>query len=135
MRRCFAKKERAGKGERMRKEKAIADELGPLFEEQVQRLQESQFLILYWAAQSEGRDVKYNITNAFDDLKLAGLTRTKQTAVSVVFALLALCFIDIRDEHNRKNIYITRHGAKALEMMVRGNVFKPRASAYLENLQ
>lgn len=119
----------------MRKDKAIGDELGPLFEEQVQRLQESHFLILYWAAKSEGCDVKYNITNAFDDLKLAGLTRTKQTAVSVVFALLTLCFIDIRDEHNRKNIYITRYGAKALEMMVKKNLFEPRASAYLENLQ
>jgi len=119
----------------MKKNVAMVDELGPLFEEQVLRLQESHFLILYWATQSEGRGHKYNITNAFDDLKLAGLTRTKQTAVSSVFALLTLCFIDIRDEHNRKNIYITRYGARALEMMVKRNLFKAQASAYLENLQ
>ena len=119
----------------MKKNVAMVVELGPLFEEQVLRLQESHFLILYWATQSEGRGHKYNITNAFDDLKLAGLTRTKQTAVSAVFALLTLCFIDIRDEHNRKNIYITRYGARALEMMVKRDLFKPQASAYLENLQ
>ncbi|MBQ7176439.1 MAG: hypothetical protein IKS20_01635 [Victivallales bacterium] len=119
----------------MKKNVAMVDELGPLFEEQVLRLQESHFMILYWATQSEGRGYKYNITNAFDDMKQAGLTRTKQTAVSSVFALSTLCFIDIRDEHNRKNIYITRYGARALEMMVKRDLFKPQASAYLENLQ
>ena len=119
----------------MKKNVATTDELGPLFEEQVLRLQESHFLILYWATQSEGRGLKYNITNAFDDMKQVGITRTKQTAVSSVFALLTLCFIDIRDEHNRKNIYITRYGARALEMMVKRDLFKAKASAYLENVQ
>ena len=102
-----------------------------LFREQIARLELSHFLILYWAAESEGAAVKYNITNLFDDLKFAGITRTKQTAVAAVVSLATLCFIDLREEHNRKNIYITRFGAKALESMIRNNVFSKIESTYL----
>ena len=108
------------------------EEYGKLFEEQVSRLQECHFLVLYWSAQSEGKSKKYNITNLFDDLKHACVTRTKQTAVSAVLALSSLCFIDLREEHNRKNIYITRFGARALESMVLKEMYKPRSSSFLE---
>ena len=105
-----------------------------LFNEQVGRLQEIHFQILYWSAIGEDKHAKYNITNLFDDLKSAGLTRTKQTAVAAVTALSALCFIDLRDEHNRKNIYITHFGAKAMELIVTRGGFTPRASAFLDGL-
>ena len=85
----------------------------PLFDEQVQHLAEAHFLVLLWAAQGEDRKIRYNITNCFDDLKHVGLTRTKQTAVAIVDTLRALRFIDLRDEGNRKNLYITTHGARA----------------------
>ncbi len=103
-----------------------------LFEEQVLNLAESHFLILYWAAQCEGRQVKYNITNCFDDLKSCGITRTKQTAVAAVEALTALRFLALRGEGNRRNLYITRHGARALEALVRRQAYAPRPSAFLE---
>ena len=63
------------------------DEIVKLFGEQVERLQESHFLVLYWAAMGEGEKIKYNITNLFDDLKASGVTRTKQTVVGIVQAL------------------------------------------------
>ena len=107
------------------------EEVKGIFEAQVKRLQESQFLVLYWAAESEGRGVKYNITNAFDDLKSAGLTRTKQTAVASVMGLETLCFIDLREEHNRKNIYITNFGAQALKEMVVNRMFEAKKSSFL----
>lgn len=107
------------------------DEQNNLFDEQVKRLQESHFLVLYWAAQSEDKGVKYNITNIFDDLKYVGITRTKQTAVASVTALVTLCFIDLREEHNRKNIYITKFGAQALKAMVINEMYKPRGSSFL----
>lgn len=103
-----------------------------LFEEQVERLQELHYLILLWAVQSEGKAIKYNITNLFDDLKFAGITRTKQTAVAAVAALSTLCFIDLKEEHNRKNIYITNFGARALESMVVKGKFKELESTFLE---
>lgn len=103
-----------------------------LFDEQVGRLHELHYLVLFWAAQGEGRGCKYNITNCFDDLKHAGVTRTKQTAVAAIEGLATLCFIDIRDERNRKNIYITKYGAKALEALVMSNQFQPKPSAFLE---
>lgn len=103
-----------------------------LFEDQTNRLHELHYLILFWAAQGEGLGKKYNMTNCFDDLKSAGVTRTKQTAVAAVEALATLCFIDIRDERNRKNIYITKYGAKALEALVMSNQFQPRPSAFLK---
>ena len=108
------------------------DEVAALFDEQVGRLQEIHYQILYWSAIGEDRHAKYNITNLFDDLKSAGLTRTKQTAVAAVAALSTLCFIDLRDEHNRKNIYITHFGARALEMMVTHSRFQPRKSVFLQ---
>ncbi len=103
-----------------------------LFTEQVDKLQESHFLVLYWAAMAEGKKHKYNITNCFDDLKQLGITRTKQNAVALAEALAALCFVDFRDEGNRRNIYITRHGAKALEALVLKGVYNPRNSPFLE---
>ncbi len=107
------------------------EEFEKLFREQVARLELAHFLILCWAAESEGAEIKYNITNLFDDLKSAGITRTKQTAVAAVVSLATLCFIDLREEHNRKNIYITRFGAKALESMIRNNAFNKIESTYL----
>jgi len=106
-----------------------------LFEEQVAHLSESHFLVLLWAAQSEDRAVHYNITNCFDDLKYAGITRTKQNAVAAVDALHALRFIAVREGGNRKNITITKYGAKALEALVLRRVYVPRESAFLEGRQ
>jgi len=103
-----------------------------LFDEQVDYLAEVHFLVLYWAAQSEGAGVRYNITNCFDDLKYHHITRTKQTAVAAIEALAALRFVDLRDEGNRKNLYITTYGAKALETLVLGRAFEPKPSAFLE---
>mgnify|MGYP001396232856 CR=1 FL=1 len=103
-----------------------------LFEEQTANLSEAHFLILYWATQGEGRQAKYNITNCFDDLKHCGITRTKQTAVAAVEALCALRFVTLRGEGNRRNLYITRYGARALEALVLRQKFTPRPSAFLE---
>lgn len=103
-----------------------------LFQEQIDHLEEAHFLVLYWGAAAEDRGVKYNITNCFDDLKFQGITRTKQTATSVLDALEKLRFIDIRDEGNRKNIYITHYGAKALETLVLKQVYSPKKSIFLE---
>ncbi len=108
------------------------EEIGKLFNEQVERLQEGQFLVLYWATLAEGAKILYNITNLFDDLKTAGLTRTKQTVMGIVQALENLCFIDLREEKNRKNIYITRYGAKALEIIIKTKRFTGKKSAFLE---
>jgi len=95
-------------------------------------LKESHFLALYWCAQAEDKHCKYNITNCFDDLKAIGITRTKQNAMAVVEALDALRFIDVRDEGNRKNLYITSHGARALETLVLERAFALRKSSFLE---
>ena len=103
-----------------------------LFKDQVGGLQEAHFLVLYWGATAEDRKVRYNITNCFDDLKSLRITRTKQTATAVVDALRALRFIDVRDEGNRKNIYITSYGAKALEALVLRQAFSPKKSVFLE---
>jgi len=74
----------------------------------------------------------YNITNCFDDLKHAGITRTKQTAVAHVEALRTLCFLELRGEGNRKNIYVTNYGAKALEKLILAHTFGVKPSSYLE---
>ncbi len=103
-----------------------------LFEAQIGHLDEAHFLILLWTAMAEDKMKAYNITNCFDDLKHHRITRTKQTAVSSVDSLFALCFIDIRGEGNRKNLYITKHGAKALETLVLKANFKPKPSIFLE---
>lgn len=105
---------------------------GELFSEQVDHLGEAHFLILLWATLSEGRELKYNITNCFDDFKSLGITRTKQTAVAVVEGLKLLRFVDIRDERNCKNIYITRHGAQALAQLLAFNRFEKKTSKYIE---
>lgn len=103
-----------------------------LFELQLSRLSEEHFLVLLWATMCEDSKLKYNITNCFDDLKYSGITRTKQTAVAVVEGMRLLCLIDIKDERNRKNIYISSFGARALQRLLELNQFKPKASAYLE---
>ena len=104
-----------------------------LFEQQLSRLGEEHFLVLLWAATGEYKQVKYNITNLFDDLKHGGITRTKQTAVAIVESLRILCLIDVRDERNRKNIYITEFGAKALEKLIKTGLFVKKSSAFLED--
>ncbi len=106
-----------------------------LIDRQLSRLGEEHFLVLYWATLSEVQRVKYNITNCFDDLKHTGLTRTKQTAVAAVEAMRLLCLIDIRDERNRKNIYITKFGAQALKQLVESGNYTTRSSAFLEELK
>lgn len=103
-----------------------------LFGQQIAQLKEPHVLILSWTTQAEGRKVPYNITNAFDDLKALGVTRTKQTAVAYVDALAALCFIDVRDERNRKNLYISSYGAKALESVLSTRQFRFQPSTFLE---
>jgi len=103
-----------------------------LFQVQVGGLEEKHFLVLYWAAIAEDRHVCYNITNCFDDLKALEITRTKQTATAVVEVLQALRFVDIREEGNRKNIYITSYGAKALENLILNNAYAAKKSLYLE---
>ncbi len=106
--------------------------MSTLFHDQVQHLKESHFLVLFWCARAEDRGWVYNQTNAFDDLKAAGITRTKQNAIAIVDALDALRFLDIRPEGNRKNLYITDHGARALETLVRSGGFTPQPSLFLE---
>ncbi|OPZ27512.1 MAG: hypothetical protein BWZ02_01610 [Lentisphaerae bacterium ADurb.BinA184] len=103
-----------------------------LFKDQVDGLQEAHFLVLYWVTTAEDRKLRYNITNCFDDLKSLRITRTKQTAAAVVEALRALRFIDVRDEGNRRNIYITAYGARALEALVLRRAFAVKKSAFLE---
>lgn len=106
--------------------------LSQLFDAQVNALKEEHFLLLYWATIAEGNQQRYNMTNCFDDLKSAGLTRTKQTAMAMATALEVLRFIDIRDEGNRKNIYITNYGAVALKTMVVKGIYKARNSTFLQ---
>lgn len=103
-----------------------------LFEKQVSQLKEAHFLILYWTAKAEEKSMKYNITNIFDDLKYAGATRTKQSAVAFVDALSALCFVDVTGEGNRKHLYISSFGAKALEYLLSSSKFKIKKSIFLE---
>ena len=106
-----------------------------LFQDQLNRLGEGHFQILCWCSMSEAESIKYNITNCFDDLKHANITRTKQTAVSIVETLWALCYVDIREERNRKNIYITSHGAKALEKLIKSNRYTVKKSLSMEDLK
>jgi len=115
------------------KAQTTGQELTDLFESQVGRLGEAHYLVLLWSAKSEGATRKYNLTNFFDDLKHLGITRTKQTAVAVIEAMASLCFIEVRDERNRKNIYITRHGARALARLVEGRRYEAKNSAFLED--
>ncbi|MFA6929802.1 MAG: hypothetical protein WCT05_05700 [Lentisphaeria bacterium] len=110
-----------------------SNESSELFESQVGRLGEAHYLLLLWSAKGEGRARKYNLTNFFDDLKHLGITRTKQTAVAVIEAMASLCFIEVRDESNRKNIYITKHGARALAKLVESRRYESKNSAFLED--
>ncbi len=106
--------------------------MNELFEKQIMNLKEVHFHILYWTALAEGKGQGYNITNIFDDLKFIKATRTKQSAVSYVESLVALCFIGIKGESNRKNVYITNYGAKALEYLISKNNFQIKKSMFLE---
>ncbi len=119
-------------GEIMARSTELTDDL---FQDQLNRLGEGHFQVLCWCSISEAKSIKYNITNCFDDLKHAGITRTKQTAVSIVDTLWALCYVDIREERNRKNIYITAHGAKALEQLIKINRYTAKKSLSLEDLK
>ena len=103
-----------------------------LFDKQISRLSECHFLVLYWAARAEGCEKRFNITNCFDDLKYEGITRTKQSAVATVESLRTLCFVELKEHGNRKNIYITKYGAKALESLILKQVYNPRPSKFLE---
>ena len=111
---------------------AAAPSAEQLYELQLSRLGEEHFLALYWATVSEYKSLAYNITNYFDDLKHLGLTRTKQTAMAAIEAMRLMGFIDLRDSRNRKNIFITRFGANALQRLVKRN-FKSKPSEYLES--
>lgn len=108
--------------------------MNQLFTDQLGRLREHHFLILFWAAEAEVKGLKYNITNAFDDLKDLGVTRTKQSVMSYVESLRTLCFIDLKEERNRKNIYLAEHGAAALEELVKSSSFKTKKSRFMEGL-
>ena len=106
-------------------------DLENLWKRQIGKLKRHHYLILYWTAQAEVANKKYNITNVFDDLKAGGLTRTKQNAVSYVDVLDALCLIEVKEESNRKNLYITSYGEHALEQQARMNRYKLEGSSYL----
>ena len=111
------------------------EESSDLLQDQLNRLGYGHFLILCWCSLGEAKSIKYNITNCFDDLKSAGVTRTKQTAMSMIDTLWALCYIDVREERNRKNIYITSHGAKALEHFIKSDRFTAKNSSFLEEFE
>lgn len=106
--------------------------ISDIFPQQVDRLREPHFLVLFWIAQAESKETHYNLTNAFDDLKAHDITRTKQTAMACVESLVMLCFVLLREERNRKNLYITSHGARALERLVADQRFQLRRSFFLE---
>ncbi len=112
---------------------AAAPSAEQLYELQLSRLGEEHFLALYWATVSEYKSLAYNITNYFDDLKHLGLTRTKQTAMAAIEAMRLMGLIDLRDSRNRKNIFITRFGANALQRLVKDRNFKSKPSEYLES--
>ncbi|MEI6891216.1 MAG: hypothetical protein V5783_03505 [Pontiella sp.] len=105
-----------------------------LFKAQLDRLREYHFLILFWAAEAEVKGLKYNMTNAFDDLKDLGITRTKQSVMGYVESLHMLCFIDLKEERNRKNIYLAEHGAEALEALVENSNFQTKQSRFMEGM-
>jgi hypothetical protein len=53
--------------------------------------------------------------------------------MAYVESLFMLCFIDVKDERNRKNIYLADAGAQALEALVKTGKFKTRQSRYMED--
>lgn len=102
-----------------------------IFENQLKKLKKHHFLILYWSAEAEVKNVKYNITNVFDDLKIIGITRTKQSAMTYIDVLDALCFIKVKEESNRKNIYISEYGEIVLERLVEDSLYNVEKSTFL----
>ncbi len=103
-----------------------------LMTKQIGQLKECHFHILCWVAQAENKKIKYNITNVFDDLKHWQITRTKQSAMTYIESLSLLCFIAILLEQNRRNLYITKEGAKALEILIKQRSFTTKSSLFLE---
>ena len=103
-----------------------------LFKKQLARLDEAHFLLLYWTTVAEDKEQRYNITNAFDDLKFHKVTRTKQSAVAFVDSLHALCLIDVREESNRKNLYLSEYGGLALQELITDSKFSIKNSIHLE---
>ena len=103
-----------------------------LLKAQISQLEEGHFHTLYWTAIAEDKKQKYNITNVFDDLKYGNITRTKQNVIDYINTLKVLCFIEIKEEKNRKNLYISKYGAKALQQLVVKNKYKNIKSNYLE---
>ncbi len=83
---------------------------------------------------AESKNVRYNITNAFDDLKSHNITRTKQNAVAYVESLSTLCLVNLIEERNRKNLYLTNYGGKAMEIMVKKKSYTVKPSFFLENI-
>lgn len=105
--------------------------MNELFTEQLQKIEQHHFLILFWVAEAESLGIKYNITNLFDDLKDADVTRTKQSVTAYVESLEMLCFIELKDEKNRKNIYITTYGVEALEKILEIKDYKTKKSRFI----
>ena len=103
-----------------------------LFNKQIAGLERAHFLVLYWTALGEDHKKAYNMTNVFDDLKACGVTRTKQSAVAFVDALAALCFVDLRGESNRKNLYLTEFGAQALQRLAASAKYSLEKSQSIE---
>ena len=103
-----------------------------LSERQVAKLRLPHFLILYWAGQAEVKGICYNITNVFDDLKNLEVTRTKQSVMAYVDVLNALCMIEVMNERNRKNIYLTDYGTRTLEILDSTRKFEAMNSRFLE---
>ena len=103
-----------------------------LIEEQISRLGEHHFLILFWAMRAKDLKKAYNVTNVFDDLKSLSLTRTKQNAVSYIESLRVLSHIDLELKSNKKNIVITDFGLMVLQTLVEKEKFEMKNSTYLE---
>ena len=64
--------------------------MSELFDKQVASLENAHFQVLYWTTVAEDKEIRYNITNVFDDLKNLKITRTKQSAVAYIDTLKAL---------------------------------------------
>jgi hypothetical protein len=52
--------------------------------------------------------------------------------VAFVEALAALCFVDLRGESNRKNLYLTEFGAQALQRLAASAKYSLEKSQSIE---
>ena len=109
------------------------NEKDSFIQEQVGRLDQIHFLIMYWAARARDLKKDYNVTNVFDDLKAQHLTRTKQSAVSFIESLYHLAYIDLLMKANKKTLYLREEGLAVLELLVRQKKFNFKQSQYLES--